>query len=84
MTRINFDEVKLYSKKSCKCKVCGKRLTRQKTFWQTLSPFNRNADGVPRTRKEIMDILKVEIGVWRADVEICSKCERVSDSKEVK
>jgi hypothetical protein len=45
MTRIRFDEVSLTGRKSGKCHACGKPASRQTRFWQTISPFNKNADG---------------------------------------
>ena len=35
------------------CAVCGKKFNRQRTFTNTISPFNKNADGVPKDFHEV-------------------------------
>jgi len=42
------------------CPVCHQPSHRQRTFAQTVSPFNRNPDGVPKTAREVYDAVKVE------------------------
>ena len=58
----HYESVELRGKKSGKC-LCGKRLTRQNTFSQTLSPFNKK-DGRLKTRGEIYDELQTERDAW--------------------
>jgi hypothetical protein len=58
MPRIVFEEVALTAAKT----VNGKR--RQKKFYQTLNPFNKNKNGVPKTRGEILDELRNQIEEW--------------------
>lgn len=41
----------------------GKR--RQKTFWQTLSPFNKNPDGSVKDRKDVFRSLREEAAAWQ-------------------
>jgi hypothetical protein len=41
----------------------GKR--QQKTFSQTLNPFNKAADGTPKTREQIMAELREEADRWK-------------------
>jgi len=43
----------------------GKR--QQKTFWQTLNPLNKNKQGLPKTRAEIMADLQAEAGAWQQE-----------------
>lgn len=74
--RIDFSEVSLYGEKTVKCTVCGKRLTRQKKFWQTLNPFNRRPDGLPKTRDDILNELRQELEAWRQAPETCRKCQQ--------
>lgn len=45
--------------------VDGVRKKRQKTFMQTINPFNINADGKVKTRQEIMAELKQEAEAWQ-------------------
>lgn len=67
MTRIRFEEVALKATRKFVDPVSGK--TRQKTakFWQTISPFNRAADGTPKTRDQIMAELRAERDAWMAE-----------------
>lgn len=41
----------------------GKR--QQKTFSQTLNPFNKAADGTPKTREQILVELREEADRWK-------------------
>lgn len=75
MTWVRFQEVKLYGEKSVKCAGgCGRRLRRQRTFWQTLNPFNKGANGVPKTVDEIHAELRVQKQAWQAEGETCIHC----------
>lgn len=69
-----YDPVKLTSSKSFKaCRVCGRPGKRQRTFRQTLNPFNRNAAGEPKTYREIQDELRCCAATWQPDVH--AQCE---------
>ena len=73
--RITFEEVCLTGFKVVKCEAgCGRRLQRRHKFWQTLSPFNKNAQGQPKTREEIADELRVEKTRWMVIPETCAHC----------
>lgn len=61
---IRFQEVRATRSKSGTCAVCGKTARRQTAFFQTLNPFNKNADGYPKTRYEIMLELNVRLDEW--------------------
>ena len=37
---VRYEAVRRYVKRSGKCSVCGRRVTRQRTFRQTVSPFH--------------------------------------------
>lgn len=45
--------------------VDGVRKKRQKTFYQTINPFNVNAEGLVKTRQEIMKELIAEGEAWK-------------------
>jgi len=74
MTTVNFEKVSLTAIKSCKCKGCGKTIRRQKKFYQTINPFNKNKDGRVKTRKEILKELKERIATWNLQDEWHEKC----------
>lgn len=69
-----FEEVKMYGRVVGKCK-CGKKRVRQRKFWMTLSPFNKNPDGSVRTRQDIYMALAEQIVAWEDEPITCEKCE---------
>lgn len=74
MPRITFEEVSIKAYKTVKCVNCGKRLKRQKKFWQTVSPFNKNERGEIKTKDEIYRELHDRAKKWKAAPVICSSC----------
>jgi len=80
--RITFDVVRLAMQVGYKCKGCGKPRTKAVRVEHTVNPFNRNADGIPKSREEVYRDVKqvfnerciaVKAGV------LCSKCEATND-----
>jgi hypothetical protein len=70
-----FEEVNLTDNKSGICPVCGKHCSRTKKFWQTISPFNINAEGFVKSREEIYRELTVKIKEWGKIPPKHEKCE---------
>jgi hypothetical protein len=78
MATVTFNEVTIHGMKSVKCvRGCGRTLKRSRRFWQTLSPFNKNASGQLKGRDEIFDELKAERNTWAEQPETCKHCVRV-------
>ncbi len=75
MTTYTFQEVKYSSQKSGHCAVCGKPASRSQKFFQTLNPYNRNADGSIKNRDDIRRELNEEIAKWRLVPVKHAKCE---------
>ncbi len=75
-TRITtrFEPIRRMAVKSLPCPVCGKRLRRQRTFEQTVNPYNRNAKGDVKTRSEIRRELTVQAIAWGQQPETHSAC----------
>jgi hypothetical protein len=71
---IRFERVPLTASKTVKCAGCGRRLRRQRTFEQTLNPWNKNAQGLPRTRQEILAALREQAAEWKLRPETCGAC----------
>jgi hypothetical protein len=71
---IRFERVPLTAAKTVQCAGCGKRLRRQRTFEMTLNPWNKNAQGQPRTRREILAALDAKAGEWKQQPEACVAC----------
>lgn len=75
MPTYRFQEITHQVTKSVPCTVCGKRVRRQRTFFQTINPFNKNAEGQVKTLPEIMRELVAEGTDWQAEPETHSKCQ---------
>lgn len=50
-----------------KCPVCGKPVSRSKTFESTINPFNRNEQGVPLTPAEVREQVNAKAAAWVPD-----------------
>jgi hypothetical protein len=74
---IHFQKVVYPATKKGTCPVCGKAATRKsgEKFMQTINPFNTNAEGQVKSRREIMDELKVKADAWRNEPVYHAKCE---------
>ena len=57
------------------CPKCGGKSKRNKVFFQTISPFNKGADGQPKTRSEIARELVEEAKAWKQLPVYHAKCE---------
>lgn len=71
MTRYVFEPVMTRRSISGKCPNCGKRVTRSRTFEHTINPFNRNADGAPKTYSEVRADVVAEADAWVPDFTHC-------------
>lgn len=79
--KVYFEEVSIKGKKSGKCE-CGKRITRQNTFMQTISGFNKNKEGGLKTKAEILKELVIERDEWIKKPVHCSHKSYWGWSKE--
>jgi hypothetical protein len=52
---MKFDVVRRTAVKTGWCPVCGKSVTRRRTFENTINPFNRNAQGAVKTYEEVRE-----------------------------
>ena len=69
MQRITFQEVAIHSEKSLPCAGgCKRRLKRRQKFWQTLSPFNRNAARATQVQRR--DLCRTSRRSGRVDAEV--------------
>ena len=85
MTTHRFEEITHPVTKKVPCRVCGKTLSRSTTLSQTISPFNKNAAGEPKTRQEIRAELKAKAETWQPVNDIHPKCvetERLAQAAE--
>lgn len=65
--KIRFEEVKISATR--RWTENGKRRQETRVFMQTINPFNKNADGLPKTREQIFQELKTERDAWLAQPE---------------
>lgn len=65
MTTYHFKEIKIRAIKSGACASCGKVCSRVETFWQTINPYNKNANGDQKSENEIREELALEASEWR-------------------
>lgn len=84
MTQIKFEEVTRPVTKRVDCRVCGKKITRSTTLSQTISPFNKGADGQPKTREEIRAELKAQAGTWQPRNDIHADCVRIEQAQDAR
>lgn len=75
MPTYRFTEYPLTFRKSVPCTVCGKKVRRQRTFSQTLNPFNKNEDGSVKTVPDIYQALRVQADAWKGEPETHTGCE---------
>jgi hypothetical protein len=79
MATVTFSEVAIRGSKRVKCaRGCGSTLMRSRKFWQTLSPFNKNAAGELKTRDEIQEQLFAERRAWMNEPETCKRCQEAT------
>lgn len=75
MPTYRFEKVPLTATKSVPCTICGKKVRRQRTFMQTINPFNKHTDGIPKSRVDILRELKAQADDWETAAETHPKCE---------
>ncbi|HDV9097244.1 TPA: hypothetical protein QIZ65_004082 [Enterobacter kobei] len=75
ITTTRFDEISTFAEKSGKCDVCGKACKRREKFYQTLNPFNKNADGSVKTYQEIRKEIELKAIEWKLKPVRHAKCE---------
>lgn len=59
-----YEPVKVQMVKAGKCPTCGKKVNRQRTFSQTINPFNRNEDGTIKTSSEVLAAVYAQAERW--------------------
>jgi len=62
--RVSFSKVSVKGTKRWKDPATGKPRTQTREFFQTISPFNKNADGSAKTSEEILVEVQAERDEW--------------------
>lgn len=73
--RSTFKKIKLKADKTVKCKTCGRLVSKQNTFFQTMSPFNTDNNGVAKSEHQIKLELADTAIKWKTKKEVCNHCE---------
>ncbi len=63
--RLNFEEVSIKATRRWTDEN-GKKRQQTRKFFQTINPFNKGADGLPKSRDQIMSELQAEKAAWLA------------------
>lgn len=61
-----FDEVFIRRTRTYTDPSTGKRRQQSRKFWQTVNPFNCNADGSIKSREDILRELRQDANRWEA------------------
>ena len=64
MTLYRFEEVAVRGVRRWKDPVTGKKRQETRKFCQTVNPFNRGADGAPKTHAQILAEVTAERDAW--------------------
>lgn len=67
--RITFDEVAIRETVCWRDPKTGRRRTRTKKFFQTVNPFNRHTDGLPKSREQIRIEITRDARLWKLTME---------------
>jgi hypothetical protein len=59
-----FERVSAGAKRAGHCPECGGRVTRSRTFTQTVNPFNRWPDGQAKTYGEVLASVRCAADLW--------------------
>lgn len=73
-----YERVPFTARKNLPCPSCGKQVRRQRTFEQTISPFNSNVTpGMTRDEAvlAIRAALMQDVAAWKAQPAMCTPCE---------
>lgn len=58
---IKYEIIRFSTKISKYCKICKKRINKTITEEQTVNPFNRHADGIRKTKDEIVKCVEADL-----------------------
>lgn len=67
MTLYQFQPVRSRVQHRGTCPSCGKGVIRRTIFENTVSPFNKNSDGTPKTYAQVAFDVKALAAAWEPD-----------------
>lgn len=75
MSIIVFENVSTRRRRKDYCSRCGKWCQVTREFSQTISPFNRDESGNPKTRAAIMQENARDAATWNETPLVCKGCQ---------
>lgn len=63
-TTTTYERVKWTRTKVVECPRCYGKRRAQKTFHQTVNPFNKNDDGTPKTYQQVLESVQAQADAW--------------------
>lgn len=81
--RVTYDKIERMFRKTVRCAgSCGRYVSRQKTFMQTMNPFNvHELTKLPKDYQQIIRELNETGERWKLVLETCPHCKRKEESK---
>jgi len=61
---VRYEEVEAVREQRGKCPTCGKWVVRKHSVINTVNPFNKNADGYPKTHREVREAVEAKANEW--------------------
>ena len=72
---IVFQKVTWSSRVAGKCPKCGKNAVRHITITHTVNPYNRNENGIPKTREEVWEDVSTKGNLIKKEPVYHARCE---------
>jgi hypothetical protein len=66
-TTTTYAQIKRTAKRKVTCETCGRKFSRQRTFSNTINPFNKNDRGFPKTYDEVLADVIAMARVWQPE-----------------
>lgn len=72
---VTYDQYKARATRKLRCRGCSKLMTRSRTFSKTVNPFNKHADGTPKSPAEVQADVDAEAKAWQPERPTCADCQ---------
>lgn len=72
-----YEPVRVQVTKAMPCPACGRKVRRQRTFQQTINPWNKNADGTVKTSFEVLRAVRIQAKEWQEQPETCASHKEI-------
>lgn len=76
---VHFEAVKRRQTVAYTCARCNKKRSKVVSTEYTVNPFNKNAEGFPKSRHEVAEDVRIEQARRVAEVQAGEKCNKCKD-----